>query len=120
MTDHPALCYAFAKQDTHGRLARWLNFLAECNYTIVYKPGMESKPADFISRASHMEPAIDTSDDEGQVTVITMQDDSEPELPLDLEPFLLDVKSHLTVQEIKTKDTRLLQSAQRAGRSFLV
>lgn len=29
ITDHQALRYAFQKNDVHGRLARWLDFLAE-------------------------------------------------------------------------------------------
>lgn len=54
-TDHQALKYAFTKPDVHGRFARWLDFLAEYNFKIEYKPGEENGPADFLSRLMYGE-----------------------------------------------------------------
>ena len=52
LTDHQALKYAFKKKDVHGRLARWLDFLAEYNFDIEYRPGEENGPADYLSRSA--------------------------------------------------------------------
>ena len=49
-TDHQALKYTFNKRDPHGRIARWFSFLAEFQFDIMYKPGQENVPADFLSR----------------------------------------------------------------------
>ena len=37
--DHHALSYAFKKKDIHGRLARWMDFLAEYEFTVQYRTG---------------------------------------------------------------------------------
>ncbi len=37
VTDHQALQYAFKKKDVHGRLARWLDLLAEYEFEVVYR-----------------------------------------------------------------------------------
>ena len=50
ITDHQALSYAFRKKDIHGRLARWLDFLAEYNFTVEYRRGSENSAADYLSR----------------------------------------------------------------------
>ena len=113
VTDHQALRYAFAKKDVHGRLARWMNFLAEYNYRVVYKPGKENCAADFLSRHAHSDPAIDTGDDEGLVMVAVPAQ-------VDLEPALQDIKLHLEGKEMVTEDVRLRRNARRAGRHFLV
>lgn len=36
---YKALKDAFRRQDIHGLLARWLDFLAEYEYEIAYRPG---------------------------------------------------------------------------------
>ncbi len=50
ITDHEALQYAFKKNDLHGRLDRWLDFLADYKFKVVYRPGAENGAADFPSR----------------------------------------------------------------------
>ena len=52
VTDHQALRYSFQKKDIHGRLARWLDFLAEYDFLIEYRPGKNNGSADFLSRIS--------------------------------------------------------------------
>ena len=53
VTDHPSLQYAFKKKDIHGRLARWLDFLAEYDFKVTYRPGVRNGAADFLSRITH-------------------------------------------------------------------
>ena len=40
ITDHMALRWAFQKKDIHGRLARWLDFIAEYQFEVVYRREM--------------------------------------------------------------------------------
>lgn len=54
-TDHQALRAAFNSRDPHGRLSRWLAFLAEYDFEIRYHPGRDNVVADFFSRA-HVNP----------------------------------------------------------------
>ena len=49
-TAHQALQYAFQKKDIHGSLVRWLELLAEYQFTIKYRPGLENGAADYLSR----------------------------------------------------------------------
>jgi transposase InsO family protein len=49
-TDHQALSQAFKKRDIHGRLARWLDLLAEYEIEIRYRSGLQNGPADLCSR----------------------------------------------------------------------
>lgn len=49
VTDHQALRCASQKKYIHGRLTRWLNFLAEYEFTIDYKSGKHSAAADSLS-----------------------------------------------------------------------
>ena len=49
ITDHQALRNAFQKKDSHGRLARWLEFLAEYDFSIEYRPGKNNGSADYLS-----------------------------------------------------------------------
>lgn len=66
ITDHQALCFAFKEKDIHGRLARWLEFLAEYRFEIVYRSGNSNLPADYLSkqRCNDQEsPVISVGDD---------------------------------------------------------
>lgn len=64
ITDHQALKYAFQKKDVHGRLARWLDLLAEYNFEVVYRPGRENSAADFLSRQGGLSAVPDSPDEE--------------------------------------------------------
>lgn len=50
VTDHQAFRYTFQKKNVHGRLARWLNFLAEYGFKIEHRPGKRNAPVDYLSR----------------------------------------------------------------------
>lgn len=54
-TDQKALKSAFAKQDIHGRLARWLDFLAEYEFELEHCRGVVNWGPDFLSRILHGE-----------------------------------------------------------------
>ncbi|CDF36681.1 unnamed protein product [Chondrus crispus] len=49
-TDHQALRYAFQKKDIHGRLATWMEFLAEYEFKVQYRPGNKNKAVDALNR----------------------------------------------------------------------
>ena len=50
VTGHQALSHAFRKKDIHGRLARWLYFLAEYDFTVEYRRGSANSAAHYLSR----------------------------------------------------------------------
>ncbi|XP_072084584.1 uncharacterized protein [Arachis hypogaea] len=52
-TDHTALKYLFAKQESKPRLIRWILLLQEFNIEIRDKKGVENKVADHLSRIPH-------------------------------------------------------------------
>lgn len=47
--DHQTLRYNFQKKVVNGRLARWLDILAEYDFEIEYRPGKQKAPADYLS-----------------------------------------------------------------------
>ena len=49
-TDHTALKYLFAKQESKPRLIRWILLLQEFNIEIKDKKGVENKVADHLSK----------------------------------------------------------------------
>lgn len=65
MTDQQALKSAFYQKDTHGCLARWLDFLAEYNFDFQYRSGKSDKAADLLSRI-HDGERQDSGEDEGE------------------------------------------------------
>jgi len=50
--DHMALRYLVNKLDLSGRLACWILFLEEFDYTVEYKPGRMHKQVDHLSKIS--------------------------------------------------------------------
>ena len=49
-TDHKPLKYIYVQPHLNARQARWLEWLAELDLNIVYKPGVENVAADVLSR----------------------------------------------------------------------
>ncbi|CUA68987.1 Transposon Tf2-12 polyprotein [Rhizoctonia solani] len=50
LTDHKNLEYWTTKRDLSRRQMRWMGFLADYNYRIVYRPGVQNGKADILSR----------------------------------------------------------------------
>ncbi|QRW25063.1 Transposon Tf2-7 polyprotein [Rhizoctonia solani] len=50
LTDHKNLEYFQTKRDLNQRQLRWMGFLADYNYRIVYRPGAQNRKADILSR----------------------------------------------------------------------
>jgi RNase H-like domain found in reverse transcriptase len=49
-TDHSALTWLFSVDGENRRLSRWRLCLAEYNFVVKYRPGIQNQPADGISR----------------------------------------------------------------------
>src|ERR1044072_2098275 len=54
VTDHSALKYLQTADMPTGRRARWIMFLQQFDFEIVYRPGKENKNADALSRMPEM------------------------------------------------------------------
>jgi hypothetical protein len=48
-TDHASLRTATSSPHLSQRMARWLSFFAEYNFTVAYKPGKQNVLADALS-----------------------------------------------------------------------
>ena len=49
-TDHESLKYIYVQPHLNARQARWLEWLAELDLNIVYKPVVENVAADVLSQ----------------------------------------------------------------------
>ena len=56
-TDHASLRTAVHSPHLSQRMARWLSFFAEYNFSVEYKPGRLNVVADALSRRTDFEPA---------------------------------------------------------------
>ena len=85
-TEHQSLRNTFNQKDTHGRISRWLSFLADYEFEIVYRAGRKNKNADFCSRPcdSKIPNPFEFSEEDSMVAV------------LQIEEPLQDVMSYLT------------------------
>ena len=57
ITDHQSLQYALKKKDMHGRLARWMEFLAQYDFEVKYRAGGKKGAANFLSRLGAVLPS---------------------------------------------------------------
>lgn len=114
VTDHQSLRYAFEKKDVHSRLARWLDFLAEYDYNMKYKPGSTNSAADFLPRDAAMSPPIGLDEDEGEVAIVAFEADA------GLEPVLVDLRRFLLGMPLLEKDPKARRAVRRLSKSFIV
>ena len=70
-TDHASLRTAVNSPHLSQRMARWLSFFAEYNFSVEYKPGRHNVVADALSRQSDFEPTVQ-SDSDVDTTVATL------------------------------------------------
>ena len=78
VTDHKALRYGLEKKDVHGKIARWLDFIAEYDFKMIFRRGTENKAADYLSRYALSEPSIGIGDDEGMVNICLLYTSPSP------------------------------------------
>ena len=117
VTEHHALSYAFKKKDIHGRLARWMDFLAEYEFTVQYRPGTENTAADFLSRQINAVKAELSDVDEGDLALAILQSDEPFE---DLEPFCQEVARYLLGYPLLETDSNKRKTIRCAANNFLI
>ena len=72
-TDHASLRTAVNSPHLSQRMARWLYFFAEYNFSVEYKPGRLNVVADALSRQSDFEPdAQPNSEDKPSVAMLAV------------------------------------------------
>lgn len=79
LTSQAALKTAFEQRNIHGRLARWLDFLAGNDFQLQYRKEDSGKAADFLSRISHGENSNEQVD-ETDLFCITRCEDFKKEM----------------------------------------
>ena len=55
VTDHSALVWLLAQKEPKGRIARWIAYLQQFNYSIEHKAGNKHANADGLSRRTYLE-----------------------------------------------------------------
>ena len=70
-TDHASLRTAVNSPHLSQRMARWLSFFAEYNFSVEYKSGRHNVVADALSRRPDFEPTVQ-SDSDVNTTVATL------------------------------------------------
>ncbi len=70
-TDHQALKWVKTMEAPSGMIQRWMDVLANFNFTIQYRPGAKHLNADALSRIGHADTAEGEEGEEAEVLVLT-------------------------------------------------
>jgi len=118
ITDHKALKNTFQKKDVHGRLARWLDFLAEYEYMIQHHPGKENIPPDFLSRIDNGPAPPEDQPDEGELCLFLGAIAEEDIGAWEFEERLQNVYRYLADMPYETKDSPGRRLVRKAANQF--
>ena len=115
ITDHQALQYGFNKKYIHGRLAK-IDFLAEYEFGIKYRPGGKKGTADFLSRLkAEDEDGIDSHDERDLVCSVSDPQEAQP----DWEPHLIDISRYLRGIEMTEVDAPRRRPNRQSAKSSM-
>lgn len=115
LTDQQALTSPFARKGIHGRLARWIDFLAEYNFEFHYCSGSSNKVADLLSRIRTGEREESECDEGNLVCVMNVT----PVKEWDLEHLLQEVVSLLSDQTMEGKESWKWATTRRRALKFV-
>lgn len=101
-TDQQAFQYTFLNKVVHGRLARRLDLLSECEFMILYKPGHSNSAAKFLSSHAMVDPVEENSRISREIALVEMKEEE------DLEQELQDAKRYCFVLNLLSTDSVLL------------
>jgi RNase H-like domain found in reverse transcriptase len=82
-TDHTALTWLFSVDGENRRLARWRLCLAEYDFVVKYRPGVQNQPADGLSRI--VTSGHDCEELEKDVPCVVVKQDEEDFEPIECE-----------------------------------
>ena len=118
VTDHQALQYAFKRKNVHGRLARWLDTLAEYEFTIQYRPGILNGAADYLSRkplAPESQCTMNCQYHDADSCAVAMSAIAQENDTHGWENFLEDTFRYLHGREMEEEDMKVKKSIRRGA-----
>ena len=122
VTGHQALQYAFKKKDVHGRLARWLDTLAEHEFAIQYHPGILNGAADYLSRnplAPESQCTMNCQSHDAHSCAVAMSAIAQENDAHGWENFLEDAFCYLHGREMEEEDPKVKKSTRRGAKRYL-
>ena len=120
ITDYQEPQYALEKKDVYGRQARLLDFLAEYEFKIEYRPGQQNGAVYYLSRIQHQcENSVEKEipEDNGELSCAI------PEAAPDFsqyELFHADTARYLEGNEMEVTEKRLQFAIRRSAKNFMV
>ena len=112
ITDHNPLTTLTKLRDVGGRLSRWILFLQQFDYTMVYKTGSLNTDADALSRVPqgvhsifHCEEIVSKQGEDGEIrdTIQALQQGKSPPTPYRQQANRLIVQDHILYRKICLK-----------------
>ena len=114
-TDHGSLRWLHRFKEPEGQLARWLDVLAEYDYTIVCRPGVQHRNADALSRRPCSGKGCVCATLEGKVQVsvgVQTVDEQARVCVMKGARGVSDLEDSVEVQEVSLWDTEDMKKAQ--------